>query len=391
LQTAEEESASNNKKKLLTGAVTADAIADLISFRTGIPVSKIGSDESKKLLKIEDELRKRVIGQDDALEAVSNAVRLARTRLQARDRTLGNFLFLGPTGVGKTELSKALAEYIFDNEKHMTRIDMSEFGEKHTVSKLIGAPPGYVGYEEGGILTESVRRRPYQVVLLDEFEKAHKDVWNLLLQLFDEGHLTDSQGRRVDFRNCIVIMTSNLGAASDENEEDVMRTVRHTLSPELLNRIDECLVFQRLQRENMNLIAKANLEEISKRLEETHNNMTLNVSDAALEILSDKGYDIRYGARPLKRTLAKEILNPLSKLILEGAVVDGDEVLVRSRGEVQNNEQRDTNNENRYNWGYLSSNPRSQDKNDVVIVRNHDPAAAAVVASGQNEEENDEL
>jgi ATP-dependent Clp protease ATP-binding subunit ClpB len=370
-------SGKSKKKKMLSEAVTADAIATIIARHTGIPVSRITGSESQKLLAMEDKLRERVVGQDHALECVSNCVRLARTRLQAQNRTLGNFLFLGPTGVGKTELCKALAEFIFDDPNAMTRIDMSEYGEKHTVSRLIGAPPGYIGYEEGGVLTESIRRRPYQVILLDEFEKGHKDVWNLLLQLFDEGRLTDSHGREVDFSNCIVVMTSNLGAhiladlpahfkgTEPEVADSIMEVVRHTLSPELLNRIDESVVFNRLQRENMDRIAEIGVKDIAKRLEDGQN-MDLDVSDLAMDCLAEEGFDIRYGARPLKRTLVRELLNPLSRLVLEGSVVEGDDVLVRTRGEAEKNE-------TEFSHGWISSTPVSEDKNDVVVIRNHAP------------------
>ncbi|CAB9515617.1 protein ClpB [Seminavis robusta] len=378
LELAEAEGGNNKKKKnkMLEEAVTADAIATIIARHTGIPVSRITGSESQKLLTMEDKLRERVVGQDHALEAVSNCVRLARTRLQANDRTLGNFLFLGPTGVGKTELCKALAEFIFDDPNAMTRIDMSEYGEKHTVSRLIGAPPGYVGYDEGGVLTESIRRRPYQVILLDEFEKGHRDVWNLLLQLFDEGHLTDSHGRQVDFRNCIIVMTSNLGAhvladlpshfkgTEPEVEESIMDVVRHTLSPELLNRIDETVIFNRLQRENMDRIAEIGVQDIARRLEDGQN-MILDVSGPARDCIAEKGFDIRYGARPLKRALAKELLNPLSRLVLEGSVMDGDRVLVRTRGEAEKDK-------DDFPHGWISSSPASTDKNDVVIIRNHE-------------------
>jgi len=333
---------------------------------------------------MEHKLRERVIGQDHALAAVSNCVRLARTRLQAQDRTLGNFLFLGPTGVGKTELCKALAEFIFDDQDAMTRIDMSEYGEKHTVSRLIGAPPGYVGYEEGGVLTESVRRRPYQVLLLDEFEKGHRDVWNLLLQLFDEGILTDSHGRKVDFRNVIVVMTSNMGAeviaelpphllgTEPQVEDSIMNVVRHTLSPELLNRIDETVIFNRLQREHMDRIAEIGIQDIAQRLESAQN-MTLDVSKLAVDVLADRGYDIRYGARPLKRTLARDLLNPLSTLVLEGTVLEGDTVQVRTLGEAEKRSGQDGSN----GW-ICSSSTDGKDqgvvnKNNVVILRNHEP------------------
>lgn len=278
------------------------------------------------------------------------------------------------------ETAKALAEFVFDDEKNMTRIDLSEYGEKHTVSRLIGAPPGYIGYDEAGLLTESVRRRPYQVLLLDEFEKAHPDVWNLLLQLFDEGHLTDSHGRTVDFRNVIVIMTSNLGAqvianlpehmkgSEPQAVESIMEVVRHTLSPELLNRIDETVVFNRLQRENMDAIAKMQIDEIAKRLDDSQN-MTLDVSETATDVLAEMGYDVRYGARPLKRTLNRELLNPLSRLVLEGSVREGDVVRVRTRAEADREQKQSGS-----NLGWICSNPAADDKNDIVIIRNHEPA-----------------
>ena len=258
----------------------------------------------------------------------------------------------------------------------------SEYGEKHTVSRLIGAPPGYVGYEEGGTLTESVRRRPYQVLLLDEFEKAHKDVWNILLQLFDEGRLTDSHGRTVDFRNVIVIMTSNLGAqviaelpaelkgSENQVQDRIMEVVRHTLSPELLNRIDDSIVFNRLQRDDMDIIAEIGINEIATRLEEGQN-MSLDVSPNAKGVIAEMGYDVRYGARPLKRTLAKTLLNPLSRLVLEGSVKEGDTVKVRTRGEAEK--------QNGDSVGWISSNQSSDNRNDVVILRNH----------GQDEEDTD--
>jgi ATP-dependent Clp protease ATP-binding subunit ClpB len=373
---------SGQQHKMLSDNVSAEAIATVVARHTGIPVSRITGSESRKLLRLEDRLRTRVVGQEAALRTVADCVRLARTRLQSPDRTLGNFLFLGPTGVGKTELCKALAECLFDDENAMTRVDMSEYGEKHTVSRLIGAPPGYVGYEEGGTLTESVRRRPYQILLLDEFEKGHRDVWNILLQLFDDGHLTDSHGRKVDFRNVIVVMTSNIGAnvfaqlppdlsgSEAAVREAVMEVVRGTLSPELLNRIDETVVFNRLQRENMDGIARIQLDEISKRLLDGQN-MTLDVSDTALRCISDKGYDVRYGARPLKRVLNSTVLNPLSHLVLEGSVLEGDTVRVRTRGEVESD-----NTSGPRSW--ICSNdkdPDARDRNDIVLLRNHETAS----------------
>lgn len=368
------------EKKMLAEYVSSGAIASCVAKHTGIPVSKITGSESAKLLDMESKLRESVVGQDHALEAVSNCVRLARTRLQAEDRTLGNFLFLGPTGVGKTELCKALAQFIFDDPNAMTRVDMSEYGEKHTVSRLIGAPPGYVGYEEGGVLTESIRRRPYQVLLLDEFEKGHKDVWNLLLQMFDEGHLSDSHGRKVDFRNVIVIMTSNMGAQvvanlpehfrgnEPEVQDIMMDVVRKTLSPELLNRIDESVIFNRLQREHMDKIADIGLREIAERLENGQN-MVLDISSNAKSCIAEKGYDIRYGARPLKRILAKDLLNPLSRLVLDGGAIDGDVVKVRTLGEVKEMKKEDP----LLSWMSGSSHlaEEDDDRNLVVVLRNH--------------------
>merc|ERR1712224_726855 len=282
------------------------------------------------------------------------------------------------SGVGKTELCKVLAEFLFDDQNAMTRIDMSEYGEKHTVSRLIGSPPGYVGYENGGVLTEAVRRRPYQVILLDEFEKAHSDIWNLLLQLFDDGILTDSHGRRVDFSNTIVVMTSNMGAQEISElpshlkgneisvKETIMDVIRKRLSPELLNRIDETVVFNRLQREHMDEIAKLNIAQIADRLEKNQG-MALEVSHAARACIAERGFDIRYGARPLKRALANEILNPLSKAILEGHIREADVVHVATRGEAQHL-QRDT--KALIGW-VTSSDPRSNDRNDIVVLKNH--------------------
>jgi ATP-dependent Clp protease ATP-binding subunit ClpB len=290
-------------------------------------------------------------------------------------------LFLAYSAViTETELCKALAESIFDDPNAMTRIDMSEYSEKHTVSRLIGAPPGYVGYDEGGVLTESVRRRPYQVILLDEFEKGNPEVWNLLLQLFDDGRLTDSHGRQVDFSNVIVVMTSNMGApiiaelppqlkcSEPEVQAKIMEVVRKILSPELINRIDETVVFNRLQRDHMDQIADIGIADIEKRLEDGHH-MTLDVSVPAKACIAERGFDVRYGARPLKRTLVKELLNPLSRLVLEGGIRDGDVVRVRSRGEALKLKK---GGEAEFGWA-AGSNPLSEDKNDVVILKNHDP------------------
>lgn len=382
LEQEDDSKAAKKNRKLLAEAVTADAIATIVARHTGIPVSRISGNESRKLLNMEDQLRNRVVGQDHALEAVSNCVRLARTRLQAPERTLGNFFFVGPSGVGKTELCKALAEFLFDDPQAMTRIDMSEYSEKHTVSRLIGAPPGYVGYAQGGVLTESVRRRPYQVILLDEFEKGHPEVWNLLLQLFDDGRLTDSHGREVDFSNVIVVMTSNLGAqtiaelpphlkgSEPEVHESIMQVVRQALSPELINRIDETIVFDRLQRDHMDAIAEIGIAEIAERLKDGQH-MLLDISDAGKSCISESGFDVRYGARPLKRALVKYLLNPLSRLLLEGGVREGDVVKVRTRGEAIQLQKKG---EALLGWtsGSLST---SRDKNDVVILKNHEALA----------------
>jgi ATP-dependent Clp protease ATP-binding subunit ClpB len=285
---------------------------------------------------MEDNLRRRVVGQQEALVAVSNAVRRSRSGLQDANRPLGSFLFLGPTGVGKTELTKALAEFIFDDESALLRIDMSEFMEKHSVARLIGAPPGYVGYEEGGVITEAVRRRPYQVILFDEIEKAHPDVFNILLQVLDDGRLTDGQGRTVSFHNTMIILTSNLGSEfladskekeiSQKTRELVMNIVRQSFRPEFLNRLDEIILFGRLQKEDMASIVDIQLERLEKRLAER--NITLTLDDKAREWLADAGYDPMYGARPLKRVIQKELQDKLASAILAGRVNDGQEVKV---------------------------------------------------------------
>ena len=328
---------NNGKKKLmLADAVTSEHIAEVISKNTGIPVTKIsGGEQAKQLLNLENDLRTKVVGQDHVLEAVSNCVRLSRTNLQSEDRPQGVFLFLGPTGVGKTELTKALSEFIFDETLPMTRIDMSEYMEKHSVSRLVGAPPGYIGYEEGGTLTEAVRRRPYQIVLFDEFEKAHRDVWNILLQMFDEGHLTDSHGRKVDFRSTIIIMTSNMGSdvianlpgnklgSEPEVVDQVMDIVRRQLSPELLNRIDETVLFNRLQPEHMADIVDIQLEKLKARAYDGPK-LILDIDDDVKSKLGEMGYDVRYGARPLKRTVQQYVLTPMSKKLLKGDIKEGD-------------------------------------------------------------------
>ena len=337
----------NLKKKLLEAQEQAENamldevvkdsdIAAVVSRWTGIPVDKMLQGEREKLLKMEEFLQKRVIGQNDAIVAVSNAVRRSRAGLQDPNRPIGSFMFLGPTGVGKTELTKALAGFLFDDETAMVRIDMSEYMEKHSVARLIGAPPGYVGYEQGGALTEAIRRRPYQVILFDEIEKAHVDVFNVLLQVLDEGRLTDGQGRTVDFRNTMIILTSNLGAdyiAHDEGieissitKDMVMDVVRKHFRPEFLNRIDEVLIFRRLSRQNMTAIVDVQLEYLRKLLVE--HNIGLEMTPAALEWLGDAGYDPVYGARPLKRVIQRTLQNPLAQDILSGKVMDGQTVVV---------------------------------------------------------------
>ena len=329
------EAEGQSHDQMIREEVTADDIAAIVSRWTGIPVDKMLEGERDKLLKMEDNLQLRVVGQKEAIAAVSQAVRRARAGLQDANRPIGSFLFLGPTGVGKTELSKALAEFLFDDDTAMTRIDMSEFMEKHSVARLIGAPPGYVGYEEGGTLTESVRRRPYQVILFDEIEKAHPDVFNVLLQVLDEGRLTDGQGRTVDFRNTLIIMTSNLGSAllaehsgeiSEKVRTQVMEIVRSAFRPEFLNRIDEILLFRRLSREDMTDIVKIQLQRLEKLLRERK--ITLDVDDPALKWLGDQGYDPTYGARPLKRVIQRELQNPLAVMLLEGKIHDGQKVHV---------------------------------------------------------------
>ena len=324
--------------KLVNEAVTEQDIAGVVSRWTGIPVDKMLEGERAKLLHMEEGLRKRVIGQEEALKAVSNAVRRARAGLQDPNRPIGSFLFLGPTGVGKTELTKALAEFLFDDERAMVRIDMSEFMEKHAVSRLIGAPPGYVGYDEGGVLTEAVRRRPYQVILFDEVEKAHEDVFNVLLQVLDDGRLTDGQGRTVDFKNTIIVLTSNLGsevlAAQPEGEPaamvqgQVMAAVRAHFRPEFLNRLDEIVLFRRLQRSDMASIVQIQLEHLRKLLADRK--IGLELDRSAMEWLASEGYDSTYGARPLKRVIQRSLQNPLAGLILEGAVKEGETVHVSS-------------------------------------------------------------
>jgi ATP-dependent Clp protease ATP-binding subunit ClpB len=321
---------------MLEEAVTASHVAQIVSRWTGIPVDKMLAGERDRLLTMETELQKRVVGQEDAVIAVSKAVRRARAGLQDPNRPIGSFMFLGPTGVGKTELTKALASYLFDDEHAMVRIDMSEYMEKHAVSRLIGAPPGYVGYDEGGALTEAVRRRPYQVVLFDEIEKAHPDVFNVLLQVLDDGRLTDGQGRTVDFKNTLIIMTSNLGSdflvnLSEGQDVDVVRdqvmdVVKHHFRPEFLNRVDDIILFHRLMREHMGAIVDVQLVRLTKLLSERKISLTL--TDAAKTYLADAGYDPAYGARPLKRSIQKLVQDPLAEEILSGRVRDGADVTV---------------------------------------------------------------
>jgi len=330
-------------KKMLKEEVDAEDIAEVVAKWTGIPVSRMLESERSKLLRLEDELHQRVVGQEDAVYAVANAIRRSRTGLQDVNRPIGSFIFLGTTGVGKTELARALAEFLFDDEHAMVRIDMSEYMEKFSVSRLIGAPPGYIGYEEGGQLTEAVRRRPYSVVLLDEIEKAHPDVFNILLQVLDDGRLTDNQGRTVNFKNTIIIMTSNLGShliqektdgVSDENMENVMGNLRHTLTdllrktirPEFLNRIDEVVLFKPLTRSEIRKIVDIQLRYVQKMLAQKE--ITLEVNNEAKDWLAKLGYDVTFGARPLKRTIQKYLTNPLSQELLMGNFSDGDTIKV---------------------------------------------------------------
>ena len=321
---------------LVEEAVTPDHVAQVVSRWTGVPVDKMLQGERDKLLKMEVEIAKRVVGQSEAVTAVSTAVRRARAGLQDPNRPIGSFMFLGPTGVGKTELTKALASFLFDDETAMVRIDMSEYMEKHSVSRLIGAPPGYVGYEEGGALTEAVRRRPYQVVLFDEIEKAHPDVFNVLLQVLDDGRLTDGQGRTVDFRNVLIVMTSNLGSdylvSQSEGEDvkavekDVMGVVRSHFRPEFLNRVDEIILFHRLRREDMGAIVDVQFKRLAKLLDDRK--ITLELDPKARQWLADKGYDPAYGARPLKRAIQKAVQDPLAQMLLAGEIGDGAEVRI---------------------------------------------------------------
>jgi ATP-dependent Clp protease ATP-binding subunit ClpB len=330
---------AKTKKRLLREEVTEEDIAEVVSSWTGIPVSRLQEGEREKLVKLEEHLHQRVVGQDEAIKAVANAVRRARAGLQDPNRPLGSFIFLGPTGVGKTELARALAEFLFDDENAMIRIDMSEYMEKHTVARLIGAPPGYVGYEEGGQLSEAVRRRPYSVVLFDEIEKAHPDVFNVLLQVLDDGRITDGKGRTVDFKNTVVIMTSNIGSQYITEEESpearrrlVMDALRAHFRPEFLNRVDEIIIFDRLSEDELKEIVEIQLRRLAKRLEQQK--ITLKLSDSAKALLAREGYDPVYGARPLRRAIQKEILDPLSIQILEGKIREGQTVYVDDKDGV---------------------------------------------------------
>src|SRR4030095_8391814 len=333
----------SGEKRLLKEEVDAEDIAESVAKMTGIPVTKMLQGEKEKLLNLEEHLHERIVGQDEAITAVADAIRRSRAGLQDPKRPIGSFIFLGTTGVGKTELAKALAEYLFDDESMMTRIDMSEYQEKHTVSRLVGAPPGYVGYDESGQLSEAVRRKPYSVVLLDEIEKAHPDVWNVLLQVLDDGRLTDNKGRVVNFKNTIIIMTSNIGShiiqdafeeVNESNVEkltkkasrEVMNLLRQTIRPEFLNRVDEIIMFRPLLKKEIKGIVNIQLENLKQLV--AANDIELNFSEYVVDWLGEQGYDPQFGARPLKRLIQKEIVNQLSKRILAGDIVKTQPVLI---------------------------------------------------------------
>jgi len=320
---------------LLKEEVDADDVAQVVAKWTGIPVSRMLEGEMHKLLRMEDRLRQRVIGQEHAIQVVSNAVRRARAGISDPNRPIGSFIFLGPTGVGKTELARALAEFLFDDERALIRLDMSEFMEKHSVARLIGAPPGYVGYDEGGYLTEAVRRRPYSVILFDEIEKAHPDVFNILLQILDDGRLTDGQGRTVDFKNTVVIMTSNVGShfiqdlqLTDEDamRDRVMEALRLQFRPEFLNRVDDIVIFRSLSEDDIKRIVDIQVRLLQRRLAERH--LTLELTDRAREIIAREGFDPIYGARPLKRAIQKRIQDPLALKLLEGEIREGEHIRI---------------------------------------------------------------
>jgi len=331
-------------RKMLRENVGAEDIAEIVSKWTGIPVTKMLESERKKLLKMEENLARRIVGQEDAVIAVSNSIRRSRAGLQDENRPIGSFIFLGTTGVGKTELARALAEFLFDDERAIVRIDMSEYMEKFSVSRLVGAPPGYVGYEEGGQLTEAVRRRPYCVVLLDEIEKAHPEVFNILLQVLDEGRLTDSQGKTVNFKNTLIIMTSNLGSMliqdklktiTEKNRDEIMNELRvklldllkKTIRPEFLNRVDDIILFKPLTEEEIRIIVDIQIDRLFERTEK--NNFKITIDDEAKDWLGKLGFDITYGARPLNRTIQKYITNPLSEKILSGEFLPGDKIHIK--------------------------------------------------------------
>jgi ATP-dependent Clp protease ATP-binding subunit ClpB len=333
-QLAEASETAENRDAMVKEEVGADDVAEVVSSWTGVPVGRLLEGETSKLLRMEEELGRRLIGQKDAVAAVSDAVRRARAGVSDPDRPTGSFLFLGPTGVGKTELAKALADFLFDDERATVRIDMSEYGEKHSVARLVGAPPGYVGYEEGGQLTEAVRRRPYTVVLLDEVEKAHPEVFDVLLQVLDDGRLTDGQGRTVDFRNTILIMTSNLGSQflvdptldNGARRDAVMSAVRANFKPEFLNRLDDVIIFDALSTEELTKIVDLQIDRLARRLHDRR--LTLTVTEGAREWLALTGYDPAYGARPLRRLVQSAIGDQLARELLGGEIRDGDEVVV---------------------------------------------------------------
>jgi ATP-dependent Clp protease ATP-binding subunit ClpB len=343
LKALQEKLAENQDTALIKEEVTSEDIAEVVAKWTGIPVQKMLQSDREKLLKLEDELHNRVVGQEEAIVAVSDAIRRSRAGLHDPKKPIGTFLFLGTTGVGKTELAKALAEYMFDDENAMTRIDMSEYQERHSVSRLVGAPPGYVGYDEGGQLTEAVRRKPYSVILLDEIEKAHPDTFNILLQVLDEGRLTDNKGRLADFKNTVIIMTSNIGShiiqekfeaikdidlAMESAKGEVLNLLKQTVRPEFLNRIDDIIMFTPLSESDIKQIVGLQLKGLTKML--AKQSITLDATEEAVKYLAKKGYDPQYGARPVKRVIQKEVLNKLSKEILSGKVTTDSVILLDS-------------------------------------------------------------